>query len=130
MSGNRVINNQELGTTESQQNFMEPGNGQQAQDNIANTLQGAGISLNSGLTQNYMSGGETGSMSNDLVDSTESTEGRQMIGNGERILKEMFNAMSEHEIYPRGICFVVVFRSHARRRWWNWCVARRCKYPG
>lgn len=83
MSGNPV--NQGFGETESQQNYIEdPENGQQA--NIANTLQGAGISLNSGLAQNDMGESQVGSMSNDLVDSTEGTEGRQMIGNGKRIL--------------------------------------------
>ncbi len=88
MNGNPVMNNQELGATESQQSYIESTeNGQQqAQDNIANTLQGAGISLNSGLTQNDMSASQIGSMSNDLVDSSEGTDGRQMIGNGKRIL--------------------------------------------
>ena len=82
MSSNPVMSNQEFGATESQQSYIEQGNGQQGQDNIANTLQGAGISLNSGLTQNDMGGSQVGSMSNDLVDSTEDTDGRQMIGNG------------------------------------------------
>ena len=79
MGGNAVMGNQGFGETESQ-NFIE--NGQQAQDNIESTLQGAGISLNSGLTQNGMGGSQVESMSNDLVTSTEATDGRQMIGNG------------------------------------------------
>ena len=87
MSSNPVMNNQEYETTEPQQSYIEPGNEQQAQDNIANTLQGAGISLNNGLTQNDMGGSQVGSMSNDLVDPTEDTDGRQMIGNGKSILR-------------------------------------------
>ena len=86
MNSNPIMNNQEFGATESQQSYMEQGNGQQGQDNIANTLQDAGISLNSGLTQNDMGGSQVGSMSNDLVESTEDTDGRQMIGNGKSIL--------------------------------------------
>lgn len=84
MGGNTVVGNQGFGETESQQSFIE--NGQQAQDNIESTLQGAGISLNSGLTQNAMGGSQVESMSNDLVTSTEATDGRQMIGNGEYVL--------------------------------------------
>ena len=78
MGGNTVMSNQGFGETEAQQGFIE--NGQQ--DNIENTLQGAGISLNSGLTQNSMGGNQVESMSNDLVASNEATDGRQMIGNG------------------------------------------------
>ena len=81
MGGNTALSSEGLG--ESQQSFMEGSEaGQQAQDNIGNTLQGAGMSLNSGLTQNDMGDSQLGSMSNDLVASNEETDGRQMIGNG------------------------------------------------
>ena len=77
---------------EVQPNYVDnAGNSLSQQQNIANTLKGAGLSLDSGLSQDGMSQGDNGvnSMTNDLVDGSESTDGRQLVGNGKKAMARM-----------------------------------------
>ena len=84
--GGSPIMASDQGIGETDQSFIETTeNGQQTQNNMANTLQAAGISLNSGLTQNSMDENRVQTMSSDLVESTEGTDSRQLIGNGKEI---------------------------------------------
>lgn len=64
---------------------------QEAQENIAN----------SGLTQNEVGGSQLQAMSNDLVESSESSAARQMIGNGKNNLCDIFNIVQHStSVFP------------------------------
>ena len=90
-NGGGMLGNVGLAGLETQPHYVDDAaNGLSAQSNVANTLQGTGLSPNNDFPQDgandiqpmLKGGNELDSMSNDLVDTSESTGGRQMIGNG------------------------------------------------